>query len=68
VYYTDGTSVNHTDYVKRFRRFLKHRVAGETLVPADMEQFMRRYSSKSLSLLLKQRKKKDSLKDLQIKC
>ena len=61
VYYTDGTSVNHIDYVKRFRKFLKHRVAGETLVPADMEQFMRRYSSKSLSLLLKTKKEEGFL-------
>jgi|SRR6056297_1435872 len=61
VYFTDGTHITHKDYVKRFRQFLKQRIAGETLVPADMEQFMRRSSSKSLSLLLKTKKEEGFL-------
>lgn len=61
VYFTDGTSINRNDYVKRFRGFLRQRIAGETLVPADMEQFMRRSSSKSLSLLLKTKKEEGYL-------
>jgi len=61
VYFTDGTVVSRNDYVKRFRRFLNNRIAGETLVPADMEQFMRRSSSKSLSLLLKTKKEEGYL-------
>lgn len=61
VYFTDGSYTNLEDYVKRFRFFLQKRVAGETLVPADMEQFMRRSSSKSLSLLLKTKKEEGYL-------
>jgi len=61
VYFTDDTSVDTDSYVIRFREFLRKRVAGETLVPADMEQFMRRSSSKSLSLLLKTKKEEGYL-------
>lgn len=61
VYYTDGSSLTQKEYVKRFRKFLRERIAGETLVPADMEQFMRRSSSKSLSLLLKTKKEEGFL-------
>lgn len=61
VYFTDGKSINKDSYVKRFRNFLYKRIAGETLVPADMEQFMRRSSSKSLSLLLKTKKEEGYL-------
>ena len=59
--FTDGSYITKADYVERFRQFLTKRVAGETLVPADMEQFMRRSSSKSLSLLLKTKKKEGFL-------
>jgi len=52
VYYDDGTSVNHINFLEKFRDFLKGRVAGETLVPADMERFMKRTSAKNLKLLL----------------
>jgi len=61
VLFTDGTYIDLENYVKRFRFFLQKRVAGETLVPADMEQFMRRSSSKSLSLLLKTKKEEGYL-------
>ena len=61
VYFNDGTKITHSEYVKRFRHFLNKRIAGETLVPADMEQFMRRSSSKSLSLLLKTKKEEGFL-------
>lgn len=61
VYFTDDTSINRGGYIIQFREFLRKRVAGETLTPADMEQFMRRSSSKSLSLLLKTKKEEGYL-------
>lgn len=61
VYFSDDTSIDRESYIIRFREFLKKRVAGETLTPADMEQFMRRSSSKSLSLLLKTKKEEGYL-------
>ena len=52
----NGTVVTHAKFLTRFREFLTHRIAGETLVPADMERFMRRTSGKNLSLLMKGKK------------
>jgi len=56
VFYTNGTSITYEDFIKRFRSFLTGRVAGETIVTADMERFMRRTSGKSLSQLMKSKK------------
>jgi len=52
VVFDDGTSINHEGFLEKFRDFLKYRIAGETLVPGDMERFMRRTSAKNLKLLL----------------
>ena len=52
VVFDDGTSITHEGFLEKFREFLKFRIAGETLVPADMERFMRRTSAKNLKLLL----------------
>ena len=54
--FDDNTTLNHKKFLHAFREFLKHRVAGETIVPADMERFMRRTSGKNLSLLMKGKK------------
>ena len=54
--FDDDTTLTHNDFLHKFRTFLSHRIAGETLVPADMERFMRRTSGKNLSLLMKGKK------------
>lgn len=56
VTFTDKTSITLDEFSKKFREFLTKRIAGETLVPADMERFMRRTSGKSLSQLMKSKK------------
>jgi len=56
VVFKDGSSVDHKQFIEQFREFLQHRIAGETIVPADMERFMRRTSGKSLSQLMKSKK------------
>ena len=56
VYYDDGRTINYKQFIDRFRLFMKGRIAGETLYPADMERFMRRTSAKNLSLLMKGKK------------
>jgi len=56
IYFDDNTSINHKDFLERFMSFFQGRVAGETLMPIDIEQFMRRTSSKTLSLLMKNKK------------
>jgi len=56
VFFDDGSYITHEDFLKRFTRFFQNRIAGETLVPADMERFMRRTSSKNLELLMKGKK------------
>lgn len=56
VYFDDGTNINHEGFLKKFTGFFQNRIAGETLMPIDIEQFMRRTSSKTLSLLMKNKK------------
>jgi len=56
VFYDDGSSIDYKGFIDGFRVFLKSRVAGETLYPADMERFMRRTSGKNLSQLMKGKK------------
>jgi len=56
VYFDDGSSIDYKGFIDRFRLFMKNRIAGETLYPADMERFMRRTSAKNLSLLMKGKK------------
>lgn len=56
VYYDDNTEVNFKKFIDRFRIFMKGRIAGESLYPADMERFMRRTSGKNLSQLMKGKK------------
>lgn len=54
--FDDNTKISHNDFLYSFRAFLRCRIAGETLVPNDMERFMRRTSGKNLSLLMKGKK------------
>jgi len=56
VYYDDGTHIDYNGFIDRFRIFMKGRIAGESLYPADMERFMRRTSGKNLSQLMKSKK------------
>ena len=56
VMFEDGEVLTYNDFIEKFRDFLEGRIAGETLVPADMERFMRRTSAKNLQLLLKGKK------------
>lgn len=56
VYYDNHTSVDHKKFMETFIDFFKGRIAGETLVPTDMEHFMRRTSGKNLSLLIRSKK------------
>ena len=56
VHFTDDTQITHEGFLKKFREYFTGRIAGETLVPADMESFMRRTSGKNLSLLMKAKK------------
>jgi len=56
VYYDNNTSISYTDFKKEFTQFFKGKVAGETLVPADIEWFMRRTSGKNLEQLMKGKK------------
>jgi len=52
----DGKELTHKDFLNKFKEFLNQRIAGETLVPADMERFMRRTSGKSLEQLMRSKK------------
>jgi len=56
VYYDDGTNISFKGFIDGFRVFMKGRIAGESLYPADMERFMRRTSGKNLSQLMKGKK------------
>jgi len=56
VTFTDKTEITLDGFTKTFREFLTGRIAGETIVAADMERFMRRTSGKSLSQLMKSKK------------
>jgi len=56
VIYDNGKKLTHGAFMADFRDFLKYRIAGETLAPADMERFMRRTSGKNLSQLMKGKK------------
>lgn len=62
VYFTDETNITHEGFKKKFRTFLTGRIAGETLVPADMERFMRRASGKSLEQLMKSKEMEGYMK------
>lgn len=56
VKFTDGSTVSRADFIKKFVSFFNNRIAGETLIPTDMEHFMRRTSGKNLSQLMKGKK------------
>ena len=56
VFFDDGSSLNYNNFIDSFRVFMKGRIAGESLYPADMERFMRRTSGKNLSMLMKGKK------------
>jgi hypothetical protein len=56
VSFDDGTDVNLDTFKYTFLEFLQKRIAGETLVPSDMERFMARTSAKNLKLLMKGKK------------
>ena len=56
VHFDDNTNVTFKGFIDKFRVFMKGRIAGESLYPADMERFMRRTSGKNLSLLMKGKK------------
>jgi len=56
VVFDNNVVVDHPTFMETFRDFLTRRIAGETLVPADMERFMRRTSGKNLSQLMKGKK------------
>ena len=56
VFYDDGTRITFKGFIDNFRVFMKSRIAGESLYPADMERFMRRTSGKNLSQLMKGKK------------
>jgi len=56
VYYDNGESISFKGFIDGFRSFMKARIAGESLYPADMERFMRRTSGKNLSMLMKGKK------------
>ena len=56
VHYDDKSSVSHDEFLKKFTHFFKNKIAGETLVPVDMEWFMKRTSGKNLEQLMKGKK------------
>jgi len=56
VTFDDGTTINHKGFIEHFQNFFKGRIAGETLMPNDMERFMRRTSGKNLHLLMQGKK------------
>jgi len=56
VTFDDSNTITYRDFINSFRDFLRYRIAGETLYPADMERFMRRTSGKNLSQLMKGKK------------
>ena len=56
VRFDDGSSIDYKGFIDCFRVFMKGRIAGESLYPADMERFMRRTSGKNLSHLMKGKK------------
>lgn len=58
VTFSNGTVLSFEKFIADFTGFLQNRIAGETVTYADMERFMRyRTSGKSLSLLMKNKKK-----------
>lgn len=56
VTFDNEVKVDHDTFLATFRDFLTRRIAGETIVSADMERFMRRTSGKNLSQLMKGKK------------
>jgi len=56
VTFDNDVTINHNTFLSTFRDFLSNRIAGETLLTADMESFMRRTSGKNLSQLMKGKK------------
>jgi len=56
VTFDDNTTLTHKGFIESFQDFLKKRIAGETLMPTDMERFMSRTSSKNLKLLMEGKK------------
>ncbi len=52
VYFTDGTSITPDDFYVKFKEHFSKRIAGETIMPLDMERFMARSSSKNLKQLV----------------
>jgi hypothetical protein len=56
VKFKDGTTLTIPMFKERFINFWTRRIAGETIVPNDMERFMARTSAKNLKLLMKGKK------------
>ena len=56
VIFDDDTTLTHKKFIEHFQSFFKGRIAGETLMPNDMERFMSRTSSKNLHLLMQGKK------------
>ena len=52
VHFDDNTQITVEDFENKFKEFFKCRIAGETLMPMDMERFMKRGSSKNLKQLV----------------
>ena len=52
VVFDDFTEVTPAKFQDKFEQYLKGLVAGETLMPFDMERFMKRGSSKNLKQLV----------------
>lgn len=52
VTFTDGTTITHDDFVESFKEYFHKRIAGETLMPLNMERFMKRGSAKNLKQLV----------------
>ena len=56
VHFDDNTFIDVKAFKEQFYKFLHKRVAGETLIPNDMERFMSRTSAKNLKMLMKGKK------------
>jgi len=67
VFFSDGTKIDYDGFIECFRGFLNKRVAGETLVPADMERFMHRTSAKNLKHLMDGKKQEGFMEAVQNK-
>ena len=52
VTFEDGEIINVKDFHNKFVKHFSGRIAGETIMPAHMERFMRRSSSKNLKQLV----------------